>query len=328
MGGLAPSLQQLITTDTNIRSRLSSMEPGRFIVVTADNLEAVLLAAEAVQRQLIELQQQGTLDAYYPLFPWIASNRLQQRNAQAWNKALDADTQHHWTKALTAQGLSSLAFPPLTTASTPLLEYPQLQNSPAISLLSTQLQQTATDTTAIIWLGRHQPDAVRNSLQSIEAARYFSQKDSIQQIAKSYRDKAQQMLVWGLLAILILLSLRYRSLTTALRVLTPAALSIMLLLGLWGLSGAPMSMLHLIGLLLSAAVCVDYGVFFLENSHDNRERTFQAITVSAITTAAAFASLGVAENPALHALAWTVAPGVLIGFILCPVMLGQLDSNK
>lgn len=56
-------------------------------------------------------------------------------------------------------------------------------------------------------------------------------------------------------------------------------------------------------------VCVDYGVFFLENHGDNRVRTYQAITVSAITTAAAFASLGVAENPSLHALAWTVAPG-------------------
>jgi predicted exporter len=102
----------------------------------------------------------------------------------------------------------------------------------------------------------------------------------------------------------------------------------MLLLGLWGLSGAAMGMLHLIGLLLTAAVCVDYGVFFLENRSGNRKRTFQAITVSAITTAAAFASLGAAENPALHALAGTVAPGVLAGFLLCPVILGHTGSRE
>jgi predicted exporter len=84
-----------------------------------------------------------------------------------------------------------------------------------------------------------------------------------------------------------------------------------------------MGILHLVGLLLTAAVCVDYGVFYMENRGGDDRRTLQAITVSAITTAAAFASLGAAENPALHALAGTVAPGVLAGLLLCPMMLGN-----
>ena len=100
----------------------------------------------------------------------------------------------------------------------------------------------------------------------------------------------------------------------------------MLLLTFWGVSGLPIGMLHLVGLLLGAAICVDYGVFFVENCCDSRERTFQAITVSAITTVSAFACLGVAENPALNALAWTVAPSVLLGYLLCPIMLGQLND--
>ena len=53
-----------------------------------------------------------------------------------------------------------------------------------------------------------------------------------------------------------------------------------------------MGMLHLIGLLLTAAVCVDYGIFFIENKSDSTTRTFQAITVSALTTSVAFACLG------------------------------------
>ena len=325
MGKLAPSLQQLAETDRAIRARLSSIEPGRFILVSGDSMEAVLQTAEAVQTQLEALQQQGKLDAYYPLFPWIASRQLQSQNAQAWNEALNPAVRERWSKTLMDHGFSAAAFPALSTAPESLLEPEQVLASPAAALLSSQLRQDATGTTAVIWLGSHQPQTLQDLLQPLPDARYFSQKDNIRQLASDYRHKAQTLLAWGILAILVLLSVRYRSVMTALRVLTPATLSIMLLLGLWGLSGVPMGMLHLIGLLLTAAVCVDYGVFFLENRSGNRERTFQAITVSAITTAAAFASLGIAENPALHALAGTVAPGVLTGFLLCPIMLGNRE---
>jgi predicted exporter len=328
LGKLAPSLQQLAETDRAIRARLSSIEPGRFILVSGDSMESVLQTAEAVQTRLQALQQQEKLDAYYPLFPWVASGQLQDRNAQAWNAALDPTVRERWTKTLADHGLSAAAFPALATAPLSLLEPEQVLDSPVAALLSSQLLQEATGTTAVIWLGRHQPQALQDALQAIPDARYFSQKDTIRQLASDYRHKAQTMLAWGILVIMALLGVRYRSVVTALRVLTPAALSLMLLLGLWGLSGAPMGMLHLIGLLLTAAVCVDYGVFFLENRSGNRERTFQAITVSAITTAAAFASLGAAENPALHALAGTVAPGVLAGFLLCPVMLGRTGDSE
>jgi len=328
LGKLAPSLQQLAETDRLIRARLSSIEPGRFILVSSDNMEAALQTAEEVQIHLEELQHQGTLDAYYPLFPWVASRQLQTRNAQAWNDALDPAVRERWTKTLADHGFSTEAFPALSTAPKSLVEPEQVLASPAAALLSSQLLQDTTSTTVVIWLGKHQPQALEDMLQTIPLARYFSQKDNIRQIASDYRHKAQTLLLWGLLVILALLSLRYRSVVKALWVLTPATLSIMILLGLWGLSGAAMGMLHLIGLLLTAAVCVDYGVFFLENRSGNRNRTFQAITVSAITTAAAFASLGAAGNPALHALAWTVAPGVLAGFLLCPVMLGHTGNRE
>lgn len=325
---LAPSLQQLANTDRDIRARLSGIEPGRFILVSGDSMEAVLQTAEDVQRQLQALQPQGKLDAYYPLFPWLASTQLQHRNAQAWNDAMSPALQARWTTILADHGLNAAAFPPLGVTRDALLDPAEAMSSPVAALLSTQLIQDPSGITAVIWLGRHEPSALVDALQAIPGARYFSQKDTIRQLARDYRHKAQTLLVWGLLLILALLSARYRSLADALRVLTPATLSLMLLLGLWGLSGAAMGMLHLIGLLLTAAVCVDYGVFFLENRSGNRVLTLQAITVSAITTAAAFASLGVAENPALHALAWTVAPGVLAGFLFCPVMLGHPGKGK
>ena len=326
LGSLAPSLKNLVNTDRKIRSRLSSIEPGRFIIVTGDNIDAVLKTAEAVQHQLTILKQQGSLEIFHPLFPWIASTELQQRNARAWNDALDATVQKHWSTALEENGLNSQAFPLLRLAAMATLEPAEVLGSSVEIPLSTQLLEDIDGVTGIIWLGKHDVKALQVGLEGISDVRYFSQKDTIRQLTGEYRRRAQQMLMWGLVTILALLSFRYRSLLTAIQILTPAGVSIMLLLTFWGVSGLPIGILHLVGLLLGAAICVDYGVFFVENCCDSRERTFQAITVSAITTVSAFACLGVAENPALNALAWTVAPSVLLGYLLCPIMLGQLND--
>jgi predicted exporter len=107
----------------------------------------------------------------------------------------------------------------------------------------------------------------------------------------------------------------------ALQALSPAMVSVAIVLGCWGISGQPLGMLHLVGMLLAVAICVDYGIFFVENRADNMRLTYQAIVVSAITTMAAFSSLGLAENPALQTLAWTIAPGVFFGFFLCPLLI-------
>jgi len=327
LSGLAPSLERLAETDHSIRARLSSIEPGRFILISGDDMESALQVAEEVQRRLAQLMQQGKLDVYYPLFPWIASTELQSRNRMAWNKAVTSEVRERWENTLTNKGFNAKHFPALTSDQKPFLEPEWVFTSPVASLLSTQVLVKPDGVIAVIWLGKHAPQALIDSLSNIRGARYFSQKDNIARLSREYRKKAQTMLIWGVLVILILLAVRYRSLKIPVLVLSPAALSIMLVLGVWGISEVPVGMLHLIGLLLTAAVCVDYGIFFLDNSSGDIKVTFQAITISAITTAAAFGSLGAAENPALQALAGTVSPGVLAGFLLCPIMLGRIGTG-
>jgi predicted exporter len=110
-------------------------------------------------------------------------------------------------------------------------------------------------------------------------------------------------------------------LKASLQVLLPAIVSVAFMLGFWGLSGYPLSILHLLGLLLVVAISVDYGIFFYENRTGDMKLTYQAIVISALTTMIAFMSLALAENPALQVLAWTIAPGVLLGFLLCPLFI-------
>ena len=318
---LSPGLEQLKLKDSQIRSKISNISPGRFVVVEAENLQSALMRNEKLHVLLNELQRQGDVGEFSTLFPWIASESLQSRNLQAWKNSLDTQNLDQWTSALQAAGFSKDAFSDLLNLENKMLEFDSLKNSPAWSLLSPQILTNQEQTTIITLLGRHDIDVLKQGLDSIQGVRYFSNKDNIDALAISYRQKAQVMLFIGLVAIFVLFLWRFRSFTQSFRVLLPAMLAILFVLGISGFMNTEMNMIHLIGLLLTAAICVDYGIFYFENRSKNSALTFQAITASALTSSASFACLGIAENPALQALAWTVAPGIIIGFLLCPVIL-------
>ena len=325
---LSPGIEHLKERDQAIRSRLVSMEPGRFIVVEGSSIENALQLSEMVSSRLELQQQSGVLDAYFPIFPWLASSALQQRSQMAWNGSLTEQNRQAFKDSLARHGLAARAFPELVNAAGAPLDIDTLRNTSIWPLISNQVNEKQGVATVVIWLGRHQPDKLQAALADLENARYFSQKDAISGLASQYRERALSMLMIGLLAILLLLFLRYRSIVLAIMVLSPAAVSLVIVIAGWGLTSQPLGMLHLIGLLLAAAICVDYAVFFSENRAQDQQLTFQAIAVSALTSTVSFSCLAAAETPALHALALTVAPAVLLGFLLCPIMLGKSTFDR
>ena len=325
---LTSDLEELKLRDDRIRSNMTDIAPGRFVHAQAENMQSALQLNEQVHIALSELREKGIVDEFFSVFPWIASEKLQNRNLISWNTGLQEDRIARWNNALNDSGLSVEAFPTLKKAKLDYLTLEILLKTKLWPLISAQLLEQDNRATVVTWLGKHDPDRLKNALAPIQGVQYFSQKESLDDIAQGYTMKAKKLLVFGLIAILVLLSCRFRSISQALLVLLPAFLAILFVFGISGVSGKPMNMLHLIGLLLTAAICVDYGIFYFENRSNNLPLTYQAITVSALTSSASFACLGVAENPALQALAWTVSPGIVIGFLLCPVILQQSRTTS
>jgi predicted exporter len=318
---LSPSLTSLKAKDQEIRSRIQSIEPGRFILVHAANLEQALQASEDTLRALKPLQERGDIDAIYSLYPWLASKQLQEKNSNAFSIHITPQMIESWFDILESRGFrrEALTRPALTKID--VLNLDKVSLSPAHRFIAGQYLIDNKQVILTIWLGRHNGAAVRNALTGVENTQYVSQKEMINRMNDSYRSKAIEAMGYGALVILLLLALRFGSLIRALHTLFPAMVSVAIVVGGWGISGQPLGMLHLVGLLLAVAICVDYGIFFIENRAHDRGLTYQAIVVSALTTIAAFSSLGLAENPALKSLAWSIAPGVFFGFLLCPLLI-------
>ena len=226
-----------------------------------------------------------------------------------------------WNKQLTDQGLSVKRLGQLNYAKTKPLELEEVLNSPVKRLIENQIVITDQQILIIIWLAEHKPEALQTTFSDIPNVQYFSQRDLLNNMASSYQERAHVSLTVGILVIVLLLVVRYKNLWITLQTLLPALLAAIFILAGWSLTGQAVSFLHLVGFLLAVAICVDYGIFYRENRSGNIILTYQAMAASMLTSALAFGSLAIANTSALKTLAQVVALGVVLGFLLCPVII-------
>ena len=317
---MTPELDYLKNKDKEIRSRIVSIEPGRFVLVTAEDTESALRKAEQVYKILNLLKIQGALSDYFGLYPWLLSVQQQQNNHQLLQQYLSDDRILAWKQALREQGLSvkllgDLKYPPIEP-----LTASQVLQTPVKRLIETQLLVTDSQTLMMIWIGQHEPEILRSELETIDGVRYFSQRDLINKMTAEYRNHAQLMLYGGIGLIVLLLLVRYKSILITLQTLLPAVLAAIFILAGWSFASVAISFLHLVGFLLAVAICVDYGIFYRENGGGNIVVTYQAMAASMLTSALAFGCLMIAKTSALAILASVVALGVILGFLLCPMI--------
>jgi predicted exporter len=314
---LTMDLTALRQNDRDIRARFAGIEPGRFVLVKAQDLETALQRSEAAERRLRQLKADGGVSEFHGLYPWLVSAQLQARNAAGYTEALAAGFEAPWRAALAEAGLSVARLGTLAPAAEPLPP-----PSPDVRrILSGQIIEQPGGTALVIWLGAHDPEAVAGALEGLPGVQYFSQRDLLNGLARDYRDQSLRVLGLGLGAIYLLLWLRYRHAGKAFFSLLPALAAAVCLFAAWAVFREPVSFLHVMGLLLAVSICEDYGIFFLDDGGEDLHATYQAIAASMLTTAVSFAALGLAENPVLRIMAAAVTLGVVLGFLLCPLLI-------
>jgi len=328
MQELTPELNYLKDNDKRIRARMTNIEPGRFVMVTGKTIEQVLQKTEAIYPVLEKLKQSGNLADYFGLYPWLLSSHQQQLNQSLLQKYLTADNQKLWEHALKKQGLSVKSLGTFPYTESKALTLDQVFKTPIKKLIDSRIITTGQQTIIIIWLGQHQPEAIQKALETIEDVQYFSQRDMLNNMTKDYTNRAKKLLSIGLFLIILLLLVRYRSLFKTLQTLLPAFLAAFLILGIWAFTGEAISFLHLVGFLLVVAICVDYGIFYQENRGGNILLTYQAMAASMLTSAVAFGCLILAESTSLKILAGVVTLGVILGFILCPLIIKSSQASS
>ncbi|RLA20756.1 MAG: hypothetical protein DRQ62_10175 [Gammaproteobacteria bacterium] len=318
---LTPELDSLKENDRKIRERIISIEPGRFVLVSGATVEQTLQNAELVYQRLDAIKHTQDLDDYFGLYPWLLSEQQQLANQRLLLTALNEEQRESWCSALQTQGLSVRRLGELDYTQSEILQLEQVLQSSIAKLISNQIVVAEQRTLIIIWLSEHKPEAVQNALADLQHVQYFSQRDMLNRLAVDYQHRAEITLLAGLALITLLLWVRYKSLILTLQTLSPAFLAALLILALWAWTGEAISFLHLVGFLLAVAICVDYGIFYQENRSGHLTLTYQAMAASMLTSALVFGCLIFAQTSMLQTLAKVVSGGVVLGFLLCPVLI-------
>jgi len=325
---LTPEMDYLKANDKAIRQRMVSIEPGRFVLISAKDAESALQKAEQVYPLLDRLKNEHKLDDYFGVYPWLLSAQQQQHNAALLRERLDAAAIKIWQQALSAQGLSIARLGNPAYPETAPLTAQQLLASPLKRMIDHQLVINPDQVLIMIWLAEHDPEALQAALSKLDNVHYFSQRDVLNKLTTQYTERASLLAAIGMAIIFSLLWLGYRRPWPALQTLLPSISAVIIVAGAWSLTGQPLSFLHLTGFLLAISICDDFGIFFRENRGGEITLTYRAMAASMLTSSVAFGCLAIADTSVLKSLAAVVGCTVVIGFLLCPVMIKPESAEE
>lgn len=321
-----PLAPEWIDEDRRVRERTSQMDAGRFVVVIGRDEESALRLNDEVHRRLQAGLEADLLEQYRSLHAFLWSEDLQNRNLATVGAAPDLALRA--ISALEAEGFRPQAFSGFTETlqgdPPEALHSSDLLRSPLADLVAPFRVELEAGVALLTFLrGVRDPEALADSLSDLEGVHYFDQKRFLADMYGKYRRKSTALILGGSIAVIALLTLRYRKLRDSLAAAAPAFLAAASTLSLLAIAGVPVDILHLLGLLLVLSFGVDYSIFLLESRNEPTAiaTTMLSITIACASTCLAFGLLAASSFPALRALGTTTGLGVVLSLILAPTAL-------
>jgi predicted exporter len=317
---------ELVAEDLRVRERVGKSDPGRFVIALGDNDEQALAKNDQVALRLQDLVGEHQLEGFRSLHTllWSAGSQERSRLALAADPSLPA----RLGRAFEAEGFVADSFASFATdlaAAPPApLTFDALAASP-LADLSRSFRVVIGGRVAIVTLlvGVHDGAALAASLADLPDVHYLDQREFFGEAYGRFRTRTLRMIAVGLIVVFAIVHARYRSVRLSLAAFLPCVLAAAATVSLFGLFGATLNLLHLVGLLLVLSMGADYGIFVVE-SRDHPEElgaTLVSLVVAMLSTVLSFGLLGMSDNPALRALGITAGLGTLLSVVFAPAAL-------
>lgn len=320
LSALSPVPAAWRALDERLRRAAGAPEVSRLLLLEGNSSEEVLLRSEALAVPLAALRSEGVIAGFR-----LPSDYLPAAETQRIRRAGLPDTATLASALDVAlQGLpfrSGLFEPFLHDVAAsrnrvPLLPQDIADTAPGARLAS--LLRPHGDR----WLGLVPLYEVRDERALVAWAgqaglpvSYLNLRQAADTMVMSFMHGAGLYLFAGLLLIVGLLGIGLRSPAQLARVTFPVLSALALTVALLHLSGAQLSLFHLVALLLVLGLGIDYGLFFARpGAAAEQARTGHAVTVCAISTAGVFGILALSQIPVLHAIGSTVALGAVLTY--------------
>lgn len=323
IAALTPLSRTLIQRDQEIRQQLHAPEANQLIFLYDENLETALQQAEKLTHTLQTLVHAGSLGGFD-----IASRYLPSRHTQRHRQS-DLPTEDllkaHLETALEGLPFRQDAFKPFLrdvqeSRQLAPVDQAMLADTPPGMRLSSLLRHTQEGWLVMAPLIRVK-DAhhlIKLLQQQLPAAQFLDLRTETSRLVAGFRQEIGERIVLGVVLMLLLLSIGLKSVSGAIRTLLPVVLAIGITMGLLTWSGTPLTLFHLISLMLVLGIGIDYSLFFgrVEQDPVDRLHTLHGLIICMLSTSIVFGLLGSSQLPVLQAIGQTVAVGVVVSFLV------------
>lgn len=322
----------LVREDQQVRSRISSMDAGRVLVASGATLEQAVAANDRLAARLPALVEDGLLVGFRSLHSFLWSEALQLEN-RAW-LTRDPALPERLERVYAAEGFRHGAFAgfakALASPQPEPLRYADLLASPVGDLVRTLVLDLG-DQAAVITLleGVKDPAALEAALVDLPDTRLFDQQRFMRDVSVEYRQRIVDVVVWGCIAGLALLVLRYRALRPALAAALPSLLVGGLLIAFGAATGTETHVLHLMALFLVIGIGGDFGILMVDGESDAEAvgTTMLSLLIASLTTIFTFGVMGFSAHPVLYSIGRTTSIGIALAFLLAPASIVLLEGR-
>lgn len=320
--------------DASLRADLGAPDVRFLVVLSGPDQESVLQGAERVARELDPLVAQNFIGGYETPARYLPSDATQR--ARQASLPPPAELAQRLRAAVAGQPVRADLFAPFLSEAEqartgPLLRREDLRGTSmalAVDALLTHrdgrwsatlpLRAPATANAA------HGGDGVDSAAVRAAVARadvpdtlFVDLKGESDRLYAGYLREALLLSLAGLLAIVALLAIALRSPRRVAATVLPLAAAAIVVLGGLAALGQPLTLLHLVGLLLLVAVGSNYALFFNgaaagQSGAANSPHTLVSLLLANLTTVAAFGLLALSGLPLLQAFGLTVGPGAIL----------------
>jgi predicted exporter len=318
-----------------VRARVSRVDEGRLVIVSARDEETALRVNDEVAARLERARGDGLVSAVVSLHSFLWSADLQNRSRAA--VAAVPDLAGRTLAALEREGFKAEAFEPFRKAIAALHAPPEwaplrladLRASPLDSVVRPFVVKLGDEVGILTFIrDLKDPAALTATLADLPGVRIFDQVKFLDETYARFRIQTLQAILIGHGLIIIILFFRYRRIRPVLATLVPAVLAGAATMGLLGILGVETNLLHVLSLLMVLSMGVDYTVFLVECG---REKEIGPTTMSlwgaAVTTMLSFGLLALSRTQALRAIGLTVGIGTALSFLLAPLTLAMMRGE-
>lgn len=351
LAALSPVPAKSQRLDASLRADVGAPDVRYLVVIPAATEQAALEGAEKIAAQLQPLVDNGVLADFENPARYLPSDATQQARLASLPPA----------DALAARMRSAVEDQPIrvkpdlfapfiadveAARTQPLLRRADLKGTSMALAVDALLTERAGQWSAMLPLrapaaasatansavNRPSLDAapIRSAVAQANApgALFVDMKAEADRLYVNYVREDLRLSLAGFAAIALLLLVALRSPQRTLRALAPLVAAVLVVTAGFALAHVPLTILHLVGMLLIVAVGSNYALFFNHRTQAIAPQTLVSLLVANLATVAGFGLLAFSRVPMLETFGLTVGPGAMLALVFAAILAPRVHHDQ